>query len=112
MDSADWIKLQKFDTCSYTAVEAWISTYLTLKQQKYFDFTKAKISVKKQKKIVKHLLADTDESSCMIRSKNRHSWQLDKSVGKKMKRLKESIRLLEMGKSYRERMARRMMENI
>lgn len=102
LDSNPWVKMHAFGTCSYSSVEAWISTYLNPKQIAVLNLIKAKVCVAKQKSLVTGLEADCGEGGWRIippKASTRRAHKRATCV--KRKWLKDNRLLLDLGRTYK-----------
>jgi hypothetical protein len=95
LDKGSWYQTQKWGTCTYSAVEAWINSYLNAQQRNHLKFIKVKMSIRQQQKIVQILRKEAFGMSWqVVNRKNRTSFKY------KRKRLEDSQRLLQLGKEH------------
>lgn len=88
---------QKHGTCSYSAIEAWIDSYLCEENVTFLELIKAKMSTVKQKKVVdilEHELTKTNESLCLKRS------AIKSTSPMKRQKLDDSRMLLILGEQH------------
>lgn len=98
--------LQKFGTCSYSAIEAWIDSFLTLSQKKFLEFIKVQLSTSKQEGVVKILEAQQEDNRKKVEPTKKRRIIFTNSNHKRTKKLKENKILLQRGQNYLTHLAR------
>lgn len=100
LDSGSWHQIQKEDRgiCTYTAVEAWIDSYLTIDQINFLELIKAQLSTDKQKKVVNILEKEVQASNKHINGKRKQ--EDDEAMMKKNRKLENSRALLKLGEQH------------
>jgi hypothetical protein len=98
-DNGGWHSIQKYGTCSYSAIEAWIDSYLTEKQIKHLELIKAKMSTHKQKKVVQ-ILKQVVKAAAKWKIVQKGKYKVHFIFEEKNKKLNESLVLLRLGQEY------------
>ncbi len=94
-----WYPLQKHGLCSYTAVQAWINSYLTETQIKRLEFIKAQLSTEKQKRLIEILGSNMSKVVRGKTNKNKKFGPYSEFVPNSQ-RLKTNRLLLDLGQAY------------
>lgn len=103
--------LQKFGTCTYSAIEVWIESFLNLDQQYFLKLVKMQLSTSKQEEVVKILEKEEKLSNLTQINSNRkrkREFILETPV-KRRKILKENKLLLDKGRKSLEILAKSLM---
>jgi hypothetical protein len=98
-DNGGWHSIQKYDTCTYSAIEAWIDSYLTEEQIKHLELIKAKMSTRKQKKVVR-ILEKVVKVAAKRQIVQKGKFNFHSILEKKNKKLNESRLLLQLGQQH------------
>ena len=90
---------QNLGTCSYASLEAYVNSFFTEPQIQQLEFTKAKMAVSKQEKVVNLLNTNPQTLQRSVLSKKRKANSYTDGQPK-TKKLKESQILLDLGKQF------------
>lgn len=96
--------LQKYGTCSYASVKAWIDSCLNESQRKRLEIVKTKISMRKQERVIQVLQNEASSANWRIKKGKRsipHSLFVTKA-----NKLRESVLLLKLGQTYLEKITK------
>ncbi|WP_068469469.1 hypothetical protein [Candidatus Protochlamydia phocaeensis] len=96
---------QKFGTCSYAAVDAWIDLQLTDSERLEKELIKSSLSIKKQTHVIKQLEEETKKSNwkTVKRVYNKTRYVPTTESMAKQKALKDSKILLALGEQYKQK---------
>jgi hypothetical protein len=95
-ESGAWHQIQKYGTCTYTSVEAWIDSYLQEDQIKHLEFIKIQHSMNKQQKVVRLLQEEQQKAN----EEAQQGETLTEDSSLKRKKLDASQLLLKLGEQH------------
>lgn len=102
-DNGKWYPLQKFGTCSYNSIEAWLQNYLDLEDIQKMNTIKFSLAISKQQKIIacrKQLPQDPIEklksSICILESSKKQLTLLLNKINNCSKKKKNALKKMEL----------------